>query len=143
MSRIGRGSNKIDAKKESHLIIDTDVLIWELRGNERAKAIVHAQIPFSISVVTYAELIQGMKAKKEMNSVIRQFSRWNVDIIQINHDISTRAMIFVEQYYLSNSMELSDALIAATCVNNAEILLTANEKHYRHIPNLQIKKFAP
>jgi predicted nucleic acid-binding protein len=125
------------------LIIDTDVLVWELRGNEKAKAIIHANIPFSISVVTYTEIIQGMREKKEMNSVIKQLSKWNVDIIQISKDISTRAMIYVEQYFLSNSMELADALIAATCINNSEILITANEKHYKHIPNIQIKRFFP
>jgi hypothetical protein len=125
------------------LIFDTDVLIWELRGNQRAKNIIHYNIPFSISVVTYIELIQGMRDKKEMNSFIKQLSKWNVDIIQISNDISTRAMIYVEQYYLSNSMEMADALIAATSINNSDVLLTANEKHYKYIPNIQLKKFVP
>ena len=125
------------------MIFDTDVLIWELRGNQRAKNIIHYNIPFSISVVTYIELIQGMRDKKEMNSFIKQLSKWNVDIIQISNDISTRAMIYVEQYYLSNSMEMADALIAATSINNSDVLLTANEKHYKYIPNIQLKKFVP
>jgi predicted nucleic acid-binding protein len=125
------------------LIIDTDVLIWHLRGDEKAKAIIYQSVPFSISVVTYIELIQGMRDKKEMNKLIKQLAKWNVDIIQINHDISTRAMIYVEQYHHSSSMELADALIAATCVNNSELLITGNEKHYKNIPNIQIKRFIP
>lgn len=125
------------------MIFDTDVLIWELRGNQKAKDLIHSNIPFSISVVTYIEIIQGMRDKKEMNSFIEQLSNWNVDVIQINNDISTRAMIFIEQYYLSNSMEIADALIAATCVNNSAVLFTANEKHYKYIPNIQLKKFVP
>jgi hypothetical protein len=123
------------------LIIDTDVLIWHLRGNEKAKELINKSIPFSISVVTYIELIQGMRDKKEMNSLIKQLAKWNVDIVQINQDISTRAMIYVEQYHHSSAMEMADALIAATCINNSEILITGNEKHYKHIPNIQIKKF--
>jgi predicted nucleic acid-binding protein len=123
------------------LIIDTDVLIWHLRGNEKAKELIHKSIPFSISVVTYIEIIQGMRDKKEMSSLIKQLAKWNVDIIQINQDISTRAMIYVEQYHHSSAMELADALIAATCINNSEILITGNEKHYKYIPNIQIKKF--
>jgi predicted nucleic acid-binding protein len=123
------------------LIIDTDVLIWHLRGNEKARDLIHKSIPFSISVVTYIELIQGMRDKKEMNSLIKQLAKWNVDIIQINQDISTRAMIYVENYYHSSAMELADALIAATSINNSEVLLTGNEKHYKNIPNIQIKKF--
>jgi len=125
------------------LIVDTDVLIWELRGNAKARDFIHHNLPFSISVVTYMELIQGMRDKKEMNGFIKQLSRWNVEIIQINKDISTRAMIFVEQHSLSNSMEIADALIAATCINNSDTFVTANDKHYKYIPNIQIEKFIP
>ena len=125
------------------MIIDTDVLVWELRGNNKAQNVIHDNMPFSISVITYIELIQGMRDKKEMKSFIKQLSKWNVKINQINNDISTRAMIFIEQYALSHSMELADSLIAATCINESEMLLTANDKHYRHIPNIQIKKFIP
>ncbi len=125
------------------MIFDTDVLIWELRGNTKAQKIIHDNIPFSISVVTYIEMVQGMRNKAELNRFIRQLSHWDVDIIQINKDISTRAMIYVEEYFLSYSMELADALIAATCVNNSELLLTANERHYKHIPNIQLKRFSP
>ena len=125
------------------MIIDTDVLVWHLRGNERARELIYKCIPFSISVVTYIELIQGMRDKKELNSLIKQLSKWNVNIIQINQDISTRAMIYVEQYRHSSSMELADALIAATSINSSEILITGNEKHYKHIPNIQLKKFTP
>jgi hypothetical protein len=93
--------------------------------------------------VTYIEIVQGMRNKKELNSFIKQLVKWDVDIIQISQDISTRAMIYIEADFLSNSMEFADALIAATCINGSELLLTANEKHYKHIPNIQIKKFTP
>jgi predicted nucleic acid-binding protein len=89
------------------------------------------------------ELVQGMRDKKELNSFMKQLTAWKVEILQVDKDISTRAMIYIEQYFLSNSMEMADALIAAACVNDSEVLLTANEKHYRHVPNIQLKKFAP
>jgi predicted nucleic acid-binding protein len=138
---VRRKSRESFEKRAKVLIIDTDVLIWDLRGNRKAKAIIHESVPFSISVVTYIEIVQGMKNKQEMNLLIQQLTKWNVDIIQISKNISTRAMIYVEEYFLSHSMELADALIAATSVDNSEILLTANDKHYRHIPNIQLKKF--
>ena len=56
------------------MIIDTDVIIWELRGNKKAQNIIYDNIPFNISVVTYIELVQGMRDKKEMNSFIKQLS---------------------------------------------------------------------
>jgi predicted nucleic acid-binding protein len=125
------------------LIIDTDVVIWELRGNLSARQVIHSNIPFNISVVTYIELVQGMRNKQELNQFIKQMAKWHVDIIQITNDISTRAMIYVEKYALSHSIELADAMIAATCINHSEILLTANDKHYKHIPNIQLIKFEP
>jgi len=125
------------------LIIDTDVLVWELRGHPRAKELIHRNIPFNISVVTYIEIVQGMRDKTELGKFIKQLSKWNVCTIQINPDISTRAMIFVEEYCLSHKMELADALIAATCIHTSDILLTANDKHYKYVPNMQLIKFNP
>jgi predicted nucleic acid-binding protein len=125
------------------LILDTDILIWYLRGNEKAKNIVEDNIPFSISVVTYMELIQGMKNKDEFKIFQKQMLRWNTDIIQIDQEISSRAMFYVQEYSLSHSMMLADALIAATVVQNGETLLTANDKHYKFIPNIECKKFIP
>jgi predicted nucleic acid-binding protein len=125
------------------LILDTDVLIWYLRGNQKARDIVENNIPFSISVVTYMELIQGMKNKDEFKLFQEQMQEWNTDIIQINKEISSRAMFYVQEYALSHSMMLADALIAATVVQGNEKLITANEKHYKFIPNMECKKFSP
>jgi hypothetical protein len=51
-----------------------------------------------------------MRDKREMNSLIKQLAKWNVEIVQISQDISTRAMIFVEQYRHSNAMELAESV---------------------------------
>ena len=42
------------------MIIDTDVLIWFLRGNHEAIDFIMDATPFSISIVTYMELVQGI-----------------------------------------------------------------------------------
>jgi hypothetical protein len=125
------------------LIIDTDVLIWYLRGNEKAKKIIEANIPFSISAITYMELIQGMKSKDEFRIFQRQIQKWNIDIVQIDKQISSRAIFYVQEYSLSHSMMLADALIAATAVQTSGTLLTANDKHYKYIPNIECKRFEP
>jgi predicted nucleic acid-binding protein len=89
------------------------------------------------------ELLQGMRDKKEMRTLQKFIKQWSIKIIQISENISTHAMFFVEDYYLSHSMELADAIIAATALENHETLLTTNDKHYRFIPNIQIGKFRP
>jgi len=125
------------------LIIDTDILIWYLRGNDKAKKVVEANIPFTISAVTYMELIQGMKNKEEFRIFQKQIQKWNIDIVQIDKEISSRAIFYIQEYSLSHSMMLADALIAATVVQTSEILLTANDKHYKYIPNIECKRFEP
>ena len=125
------------------MLIDTDVLIWYLRGNENAQEIVNANIPFKISVITYMELIQGMKNKRELEILQKFFKKNSIKITQINENISSGAMFLVEDFCLSHSMEMGDALIATTALENKEILLTANDKHYKFIPNIQIQKFKP
>ncbi|MDR2745877.1 MAG: type II toxin-antitoxin system VapC family toxin [Treponema sp.] len=125
------------------MLIDTDVLIWYLRGNERAKNSITNNIPFKISVVNYFELVQGMKSKNELKLLQKYLKIWSVEIIQINETISTRAMFLVEDYFLSHSLELPDAIIAATILERKETLLTANDKHYKYIPNMQMEKFRP
>jgi predicted nucleic acid-binding protein len=125
------------------LIIDTDVLIWYLRGNKNAQKAINSNIPFKISVINYMELLQGLRDKKEYSTLQKCLKNWAIEIIQINENISSRAMFYVEDYCLSHSMELGDAIIAATTLEHRETLLTANEKHYRFIPNIQISKFMP
>ncbi|MEX2569762.1 MAG: PIN domain-containing protein [Gemmatimonadota bacterium] len=48
------------------MIVDTDVLIWYLRGHEKAAEVLHGVGRFDISVITYMELVQGMRSKTEL-----------------------------------------------------------------------------
>jgi predicted nucleic acid-binding protein len=125
------------------MLIDSDVLIYYLRGNRNAKTYIDNNIPFKISVITYMELVQGMDNKSDLKSLQKKFKNWKIKIIQINETISTRAMFLVEDYFLSHSLELGDAIIASTALENQEILITGNNKHYKFIPNIQLQKFKP
>ena len=125
------------------MLIDTDVLVWYMRGNEKARRLIRNTNGFSISVVTYIELVQGLRNKEELNVLRNSLKGWKADIIYIDEEISTKAMFLVEQYYLSHSIQLADALIGATSVINGLPLLTSNTKHYKKIKNIIIKKFNP
>ena len=125
------------------LILDTDVLIWFLRGNQRAIDFILEAIPFSISIVTYMELVQGMRDKRELAKMKKAFAEMEVEIIPLSESISLRASDYVEMYGLSHSMEMADALIAGTCIEKSDILVTANDKHYRVVEGLQMMIFRP
>ena len=124
-------------------LLDTDVLIWYLRGNQKAYELIDSLENFAISSVTYIELVQGMRNKEELRLLQRTLKSWGVNVIYINEEISARALFFVEEYFLSHSMQLADALIGATAVTNGLELITANDKHYKVIKDLKINIFRP
>jgi len=125
------------------VIIDTDVLIWYMRGNDKALKHIENTDKFLISAVTYMELDHGMRNKKELNTLRQALHAWNAKILYISEEISAKAMFMVEQYFLSNSMQLADALIGATAIDYGLPLLTGNDKHYKVIKGLKIKRFRP
>jgi len=125
------------------MLVDTDVLVWYMRGNEKARRVINSFNGFSISVVTYIELLQGLRNKEELNILRNSLKRLSAEIIYINEEISMKAMFLVEQYYLSHSIELADALIGATSMIYGLPLFTANTKHYTVIKNIIVKRFHP
>jgi len=125
------------------MIMDTDVLIWYMKGNEKAYKAIEMANNFFISVVTYMELVRGMRNKKELNSLRKSIHSWDAKVLYISEEISSKAMFYVEQHFLSHSLQLADALIGATAVAYGLPILTGNDKHYRTVKDIQIKKFRP
>lgn len=125
------------------MVIDTDVLIWYMKGNVKAFEAIENSKNFFISVVTYMELVQGMRNKNELNHLHKALHVWNSKILYISEEISAKAMFFVEQHFLSHSIQLADALIGATAIAYGLPILTRNDKHYKILNNMKIKKFRP
>lgn len=125
------------------MLVDTDVLIWYLRGNKSAFEIIESQNGFFVSTVTYIELVQGMRNKNELTELRNAFRIWNTKILYINEEISSKAMFYIERHFLSHSLELADALIGATAIVNGLPLLTGNDKHYKMINEIDIQIFKP
>lgn len=125
------------------MLVDTDVLIWYMRGNEKAYRAVEKLGSFSLSVVTYIELVQGMRNKDELNRFRKSLRHWEARILYVSAEISAKAMFYVEQHYLSHSLQLADALIGATAITCGLPLFTANDRHYKVIKGMEIRKFRP
>ena len=123
------------------ILIDTDVLIWYLRGNQKAYDLIHTMGDFCISSITYMELVQGMRNKNELRTLQKVLKQWNVKTIYVNEEISAKALFFVEEYFLSHSMELADSMIAATASMYGMTLITANDKHYKVVKDLSMEVF--
>ncbi|MEA3417002.1 MAG: type II toxin-antitoxin system VapC family toxin [Thermodesulfobacteriota bacterium] len=125
------------------MIIDTDVLIWYMKGNKKAYKAIERVDNFFISVVTYMELVQGMRNKKELNSLRKSIHSWDAKVLYISEEISSKAMFYVEQHLLSHSLQLADALIGATAIAYGLPILTGNDKYYKIVKDIQITKFRP
>ena len=89
------------------------------------------------------ELVQGMRNKNELRTLQQTLKQWNVKTIYVNEEISAKALFFVEEYFLSHSMQLADALIGATATMYGMTLITANDKHYKIIKELEMVVFRP
>lgn len=125
------------------MIFDTDVLIWYFRGNDKAKEFIHNTIEIAISAITLMELIQGIRNKQELHTLHKFLSTNDIQILYINEEITLHAIHLLEDYALSDGVELADALIAATSLHHGEEIITGNIKHYRCFPNLTLNKFTP
>lgn len=125
------------------MMVDTDVLVWHLRGNEKARHAINALPGFTISAVTYMELAQGIRNRLELNQLKHFLRARSVRIELLGDTITCMAVQYVEDYALSHGLRLADALIGATARHTGETLLTANQAHYRMLPGVDLKVFRP
>lgn len=125
------------------MLVDTDVLIWLLRGNLKASRAIDAIEQRSVSIVTYMELLQGARDKREVKAIKSFLADIRFQMHPLTENVGHRASIYMEEYGRTVTMTMPDALIAATAVEAHEPLLTANDKHYRIVKELELKRFRP
>ena len=125
------------------LLVDTDVLIWLLRGKGSARAAVEACSSVEISAVTYMELLQGVRSNAELRLLRRTVRRSGWRILPLTEAIGHRTTLYIERFGLSHGLCLADALIAATAVEAGAALLTGNAGHYRCISEVPVTAYAP
>ena len=123
------------------MIIDTDVLIWYLRGKKKAVSLIDRLGPFELSAVSYMEILHGLRDKSELRAWKEYIKARGVDVLLIDAEITTKAIYWTEEYGLSHGLRLADALIAATADVYGKELLTGNTTDYRFIPGLTIRAF--
>jgi predicted nucleic acid-binding protein len=120
------------------VLFDTDVLIWVQRGNAKAAKAIESAPRRRISILTQMELMQGVRDKREAQ-ILRSFlADFDFRVLPLTEPIGHRAAVYVEQLALSHGVRASDAIIAATAIESAEPLCTANAKHFRPVPSLEL-----
>lgn len=127
-------------------LIDTDTIIFALRGDSSvlAKFEENKNVPFSISMITYAELIfcakRSQNEQKNMIKVNRirdiyPIEELNEGVMEVFADIKAK------MFDKGIRIEDMDLLIAATAIYNELTLVTNNTMHFENIPNLKIENW--
>ncbi len=125
------------------MIFDTDVIIWALRGNAKAADKISKTAQRACSGITYMELMKGARNKTELRLIKKFLHDLEFQIIPVDIEISHRATLYIEEYTLQHGLDIADALIAATATKLGRPICTANDKHDKMIPSLEIKRFRP
>ena len=125
------------------MLVDSDVLIWHLRGLPRATQRLDQLPRLTISAITWLELLQGMRSRTELQAVQKSFAMRNTEQLPVTPAITLRAVALMESLSLSHGLGLGDALIAATALEHGLPLLTANFKHFSPVEGLTVERFEP
>ncbi len=117
------------------VLLDTNIIIDYSRDNPNAVELVeNLDILPSISVITVAEIIQGVR-DKERPFFRGIFEVWNV--IPISREIALLAGEYRLQYLESHNLGLADAFIAASASIQGAQLTTLNIKDFPMFRMLQ------
>ncbi len=125
------------------MLIDSDVLIWFIRGHPKATVRLALLPQWRISIVTYMEVAQGCHTKAELVQTKKGLALRNTEIISASSTIGQLAADLIDSWAHSHGLRLADALIAATALEFNTPLITCNTKHFKHIPGLSIEPFLP
>lgn len=128
-------------------LVDTDILSFYFRGDkivvDRFREYLKEFDQINISIITYFEVLSGLKFKKATKQ-IAEFEEFvtNNNIIHIT-EISAKfsSEIYATLRQKGISIGSSDLLIAGVAVENGLTLITNNEKHYESIQSLKIENW--
>lgn len=128
-------------------LVDTDILSFYFRGDkivvDRFREYLKEYDQINISIVTYFEILSGLKFKRAAKQ-ISEFEEFviNNNIIHIT-EVSAKlsSEIYATLRQKGISIGSSDLLIAGVALENGLTLVTNNEKHYEPILPLKIENW--
>jgi len=118
-------------------LLDTNILIEILKGNQRTITELNMlNSSYAVSIISYMELIYGAFNSAEVKKIEKFLS--NFEVIDVNKEVSQRALELIKKYAKSHTLDIPDALIAATAIVKSYNLFTYNKKDFKYIKSLQL-----
>lgn len=114
------------------VVIDTDIIIWILRGNKDIeelfkKVVIETGGYIFITPIQIAEIYAGIRQKERLDA--ENFIE-SLSVIDINKNIGRLAGDFINRYGRTHNVTMADAMIAASTKINVFKLWTLNKRHY-------------
>lgn len=112
-------------------LIDTDILIWVLRGNKKYEDFLQNlkdKTSLSISTITIAEIYKNIYPSEivKTDNLLNEFLT-----LDVTTPIAKQAGFYWQQYAKQlRNLSLTDCLIAATANANEATLVSLNTKHF-------------
>ena len=131
-------------KKESTILIDTDVLInffdtkkllYQVASSAFENFKNDNLVPV-ISVIVIIEMLQGNKSNNDKNRIAKQLIHFQE--IAVSDSIGLIAKDLIITYSSTHGLMLGDSMIAATALHFDIPLFTFNKKDFRFIKNLKL-----
>jgi len=122
------------------ILLDTNIIIELFKGNEEIISKIEkiGAENIILSKITVVEMYVGALDKIDLKKIKKYLAKFPK--IEITDEIFNLTIDLIEKYYLSHSLYINDAIIAATCIKNNFELFTLNLKDFKFIENLQIIK---
>lgn len=128
-------------------LVDTDILSFYFKGDSK---VVNRFTDYlkrfdviNISIITYYEILGGLKFKKAEKQ-LKEFEEFinNNTIIHISEESAkTSGGIYADLRLRGITIGTSDILIAGIAIENELTLITNNEKHFNSIQGLKTENW--
>jgi tRNA(fMet)-specific endonuclease VapC len=115
----------------SKFLLDTDVIIWHLRGRQEVTRALRTLQEFGVPFCSTLSVLEVQVGLKRGEEEITGLFLDSLSIIDVTKKIAERAALTIrEQRTQGITMDIPDAIIAATCLIHNLTLVTYNKKHY-------------
>jgi len=121
--------------------VDSDILIWHLRGERRAADVLRrlsaeAGMELWTGALQRAEVVFFMRPEEE-SPTLSFLSRFKT--ASVTREVMDQAGLLYRRWHPSHGIDVNDAILAATAAATGGKIYTQNVKHYP-MPDIAVTK---
>lgn len=121
--------------------VDSDILIWHLRGEHKAAEVLRrlsaeAGVELWTGALQRAEVVFFMRPEEE-SPTLSFLSRFKTEAV--TREVVDQAGLLYRRWHPSHGIDVNDAILAATAAATGGKIYTQNVKHYP-MPDIAVTK---